>query len=145
MRIAGVWRSCDDGVIRPLLVARVVGPNGIVIDAMFLVDSGADRTVLSAALLSQLGGATALAPSGVSMAGIGGTQAFVQVQATLSLPRADGGTATVQASFAAFTDPKATDLSILGRDVLDHFDVILSRRRDELFLLANPSRYEIQP
>jgi hypothetical protein len=145
MRIAGVWRNCDDGVIRPLLLARVVGPNGSVIDATFFVDSGADRTVLSAALLSQLGGATAPAPSGVLMAGIGGTQAFVQVQATLTLPRTDGGTATVQANFAAFTDAKATDLSILGRDVLNHFDVILSRRRDEFQLLAPPSGYDIHP
>jgi hypothetical protein len=29
-----------------------------------------------------------------------------------------------------------TDLSILGRDVLNHFDVILTRRRNEVPLLA---------
>jgi len=145
MRIAGEWRQCDDGVVRPLLVVDVMGPTGVPVEEAFLVDSGADRTVFSADLLSRLGGATAPSPAGVSMAGIGGTQAFVQVQATLALPRTDGGTATVQANFSAFTDPKATDLSILGRDVLDHFDVILSRRRDELFLLASPSRYDIHP
>lgn len=145
MRIAGEWRQCHDGVVRPLLVIDVIGPAGTPIEDPFLVDSGADRTVFSADLLTRLGGATAPAPSGMAMAGIGGTQAFVQVQATLALRRTDGGTATVQAIFAAFTDPKATDFSILGRDVLDHFDVILSRRRDELFLLASPSRYDIHP
>ena len=36
-------------------------------------------------------------------------------------------------------------ISIWDRDVLDHFDVILSRRRDELFLLAPPSHYDIRP
>lgn len=82
-------------------------------------------------------------PVGVSLAGIGGTQAFVQVQAILRLPSDDGGIATVQGSFAAFTDPGASDISILGRDVLDHFDDILSRRRDEIFLLAPPCRYQL--
>lgn len=145
MRIAGVWHKCDDGIVRPLLMVRIVGPNGLNIDAAFLIDSGADRTVFSADLLNQIGGATSSPPTGVSLAGIGGTQDYVQVQATLNLPRTDGGPASVQGSFAAFTDSTATDFSILGRDVMDHFDVILSRRRNELFLLATPSQYEIQP
>ena len=145
MQIAGVWKACDDGIIRPLLLIRVTGTNGTIVDATFLVDTGADGTVFSADLLDQLGGATGIAPSGVSLSGIGGAQAHVQVQAELNLPRTDGGIATVQASFAAFTDPKATDFSILGRDILDHFDVIISRRRDEVVLLAAPSRYQIQP
>ena len=72
-------------------------------------------------------------------------QSYVQIEANLSLRRLDGGIATIQANFAAFTDPKATDFSILGRDVMDHFDVIMSRRRDEIFLLASPSRYDIHP
>ena len=143
MQIAGKWQQCDDGVVRPILVIDVITSTGVSVEAMFLVDSGADRTVFSEALAKKMGGATASAPSGVSLAGIGGTQSFVQVHATLKLPRTDGGVATVQANFAAFTDPSATDFCILGRDVKDHFDVILSKRRDELFLLAPPSQYEI--
>ena len=145
MRIAGNWHSCDDGVVRPMLVIDATSATGVTVEDRFLVDLGADRTVFSAALLAKLGGGTAAAPSGISLEGIGGTQAFVQVQATINLRRSDGGMATIQGNFAAFTDPGATDFSILGRDVLDHFDVILSRRRDELFLLAPPSRYEIHP
>ncbi|MBI3823286.1 MAG: hypothetical protein HY289_11505 [Planctomycetes bacterium] len=145
MRIAGEWRLCDDGVVRPVLLVRVDGPSGVRFDETFLVDPGADRTVFSEALLVKLGGATAPAPSGVSLGGIGGSQAFVQVQATLSFQTTDGSPATVQGQFAAFTDPLATDFSILGRDVMDHFDVILSRRRNELCLLAPPSRYDIHP
>ena len=145
MRIAGKWHLCDDGVVRPVLVIDVMGAGGFTMEERFLIDPGADRTVFSAVLLVCLGGATSSAPSGVSLAGIGGTQSYVQVQATLSFRRFGGGIATVQATFAAFTDPTATDFSILGRDVMDHFDVILSRRRDEIFLLASPSRYEIHP
>ncbi len=47
--------------------------------------------------------------------------------------------------FAAFTDPRATDLSILGRDVLGNFDAILSRRRDEVLLLASNHQYDVSP
>jgi len=35
--------------------------------------------------------------------------------------RDDGGAVRVRGEFAAFTDPTATDLSVLGRDVLDNF------------------------
>jgi hypothetical protein len=145
MRITGEWRKCFDGVVRPIVAIDVANAAGNSVEEAFLVDSGADATALSADLLAMLGGATAPATAGVSIAGIGGVQAYVQVQATLHLRRTGGGTATVQGTFAAFTDPKAIDFSILGRDVLDHFDVILSKRRDELLLLTPPSRYEIHP
>lgn len=143
MRIAGFWDLSDDGVLRPRLLITVSDSAGTTIDERFLIDSGADRTVFSATLLTRLRGATSAAPEGISLAGVGGTQAFVQVYAELKLRRHDGKLATIQGDFAAFTDPTATDFSILGRDVLDHFDVILSRRRDEILLLATPSRYEV--
>lgn len=145
MRIAGIWHKCDDGVIRPVLLVCVSGPMPTPVAETFLIDTGADRTVFSATLLNRMGGATSASPAGFSLAGIGGTQAFVRVRAVLQLSRDDGGIATVQGDFAAFTDPTATDFSILGRDVLDHFDVILSSRRDEILLLAPPCRYRVQP
>ena len=144
MRIPGIWQKCDDGVNRPVVLLSVSGPAATTVAGIFLIDTGADRTVFSEPLLNSIGGGTSGAPAGFSLAGIGGTRAFVQVGAVLKLPRDDGGIATVQGDFAAFTDPTATDFSISGRDVLDHFDVILSRQRDEILLLAPPSRYEVQ-
>ena len=55
----------------------------------FLIDCGADRTVLGAFLLTRLGEGTASAPAGLSLAGVGGTQSFVRVQAALELHRDD--------------------------------------------------------
>ncbi len=143
MRIAGTWYKCDDGGIRPVLVLKVHAVNGTAAEDRFLIDIGADRTVFCAALLSRLGGPTSPAPTGVCLTGVGGPQPFVQVDAALQLTRNDGGVATIRGMFAAFTDPAATDLSVLGRDVLNHFDLILSRRRDEIALLAGVHRYEI--
>ena len=76
------------------------------------------------------------APAGVVLQGIGGVSGHVLVNSVLEFSRDDGGAAHVRGEFAAFTDPTATDLNILGRDVLNNFDVILSHRRNEVLLLA---------
>jgi hypothetical protein len=75
--------------------------------------------------------------------GIGGASPHVLVTTVLELTRDDGGPARVRGEFAAFTDPAATDLSILGRDVLDNFDVITSRRRNQVLLLAGNHQYQV--
>jgi hypothetical protein len=83
------------------------------------------------------------APPDVSLKGIGGSSPHVVVFTVLEFTRDDGGPARVRGEFAAFTDPTATDLSILGRDVLDNFDVITSRRRNAVLLLAGNHQYQI--
>jgi hypothetical protein len=42
-----------------------------------------------------------------------------------------------------FLDPAASDMDILGRDVLNNFDVILSYRRREVLLLAPNHAYQV--
>jgi hypothetical protein len=37
----------------------------------------------------------------------------------------------------------ATDFSILGRDVLDNFDLIIARKRGNIHLLAPNHRYHV--
>jgi hypothetical protein len=66
------------------------------------------------------------------------------VQTVVVLTRDDGGEVFMRGEFAAFTDRSATDLSILGRDVLNHFDLILSRRRNEVLLLAPNHQYRVE-
>ncbi len=51
----------------------------------------------------------------------------------------------MRGEFAAFTDPSAADLSILGRDVLNWFDLILSYPRKEVLLLAGDHHYRVDP
>jgi hypothetical protein len=143
MRIAGRWYKCEDGVSRPVALVRVRPVHGSTADDLFHIDIGADRTVFSAALLDRLAGPSTPAPSGVSLTGVGGRQPFVQIEGGLDLTRDDGSVVTMRGVFAAFTDATATDLSVLGREVLNHFDLILSRRRDEIALLAGHHRYEI--
>ncbi len=129
MQIVGRWELGDDGVTRPVVRAQVSTAVGSLEPDEFLVDTGADRTVLSALLLDKLGLAVSAPPTGQALQGIGGVGDSVVVKTVVVLNRDDGGEVHMRGEFAAFTDPSTSDLSILGRDVLNHFDVIQSRRR----------------
>jgi hypothetical protein len=144
MLVVGEWRVCDDGITRPTVAAKLQAADGSFQIEFMLVDSGADRTVLSAASLAKSGFAGTPPPSGVALQGIGGSNSHVLIKSVLEFTRDDGGPVHVGGEFAAFTDPAATDLSILGRDVLNHFDVILSRRRNEVLLLAPKHQYRVE-
>jgi hypothetical protein len=143
MRIVGKWQVGDDGVTRPVVRVEVQAADGRSEPEEFLIDSGADRTVFSASLLERLGFPAVPAPAGLTLEGIGGETGFVQVNTDVRVPCDDGGAATLRGEFAAFTDLSATDLSIVGREILEHFDVILSRRRDEVLLLAQNHSYRV--
>jgi hypothetical protein len=77
--------------------------------------------------------------------GVSGDCGFVVVQTVICLPCDDGSEANMKGQFAAFTDTAASDLSILGRDILNHFDVILGRNFGEVLLLIPPHHYRVLP
>jgi hypothetical protein len=145
MRIVGKWHTCQDGTTRPVVDASVTGAGGEPVLELFLVDSCSDCTVLSALLLQELRLTPEAPPPGLSLKGISGAGNYVVVNTVVELLHADGGPARVRGVMAAFTDPKATDMSILGRDVLDHFDLIISRRSNEVLLLTGNHQYHVSP
>jgi hypothetical protein len=143
MRVVGEWMVGDDGATRPVVELEVKAADGSLKPERFLVDSGADRTVFSAEMLETLGFPAAPAPVCLVLEGVGGESEYVLVRTRVKLPCDDGGAANMHGEFAAFTDASATDLSILGLEILDHFDVILSRRRNEVLLLTKEHSYRV--
>lgn len=143
MLITGLWLQGKDGVVRPFVAAEVVAAGGNTLFEYFLLDTGSDRTIFSAALLAKLGLPTLPAPTNLSVGGVGGFNPVVLVDTTLELPRADGGVVQIQVQFLAFTQMGAFDVNLLGRDLLDHFDVIVSRPRGEVQLLAGIHHYAV--
>jgi hypothetical protein len=143
MRIVGDWFLFDDGESRPILRAKVWTAQGTTVTEQFLVDTGADRTAFTAALLQQLALPVESAPADERLVGIGGVAAYVIVESAIELTRDDGGPAVVRGKFTAFTDPGSTDMSVMGRDVLSNFHVIVSRPNSEVLLLAPRHRYEV--
>lgn len=144
MLIVGEWQVGDDGTRRPVVRADILGRDNRSVAEDFLVDSGADRTVLSAAVLERLQLPPRHGEPGLALSGIGGESGFVLVTTVLIFVRDGGGAVRIRGELAGFTDSTATDLSILGRDVLDHFDVLLSRRRDDVLLIAPPHHYRVE-
>lgn len=144
MVIVGSWMTCDDGETRPVIRIGAAAARSQVMRADFLVDSGADRTVFDPGFLAELQLPSQPPPSGMTFEGVGGASPFVVVTTVLELTGADGAIARVKGQFGAFTDPAAIDLCILGRDVLQHFDVIVSRRRNQVLLLAANHEYLVK-
>ena len=142
MVIPGQWWFCRDGELRPVVCGRVLRGDGAWRAVNFLVDTGADRTVLTADVLDDLG-STADDPE-EQLVGAGGLVASVRVRTTIRMERNDGGAVTVQGRFSAFHDPTALDMSLLGRDILDLFPVIVDRSRSFVCLLGQGHQYVIQ-
>lgn len=144
MRIVGEWQAGEDGVTRPVLQASVRALDGTLEPDVFLIDSGADRTVFSANLLRRLGFPMTPVPGSSILLGISGVCESVVVKTVVELTRDDRGVVHMRGDFAAFIDFSASNLSILGRDILNLFDVILSRRRGEVLLLASNHQYRVE-
>jgi hypothetical protein len=83
MRIEGKWLLCDDGVERPVISGEILGQNGSWESTEFLVDTGADRTVFSAATRTKLGLASLASQDGVG--GLGGIAESVVVETQIRL------------------------------------------------------------
>jgi hypothetical protein len=144
MRIAGTWRTCDDGIARPVLRGVLSGAQGRPLTEWFLIDTGADQTVLSGAVRFRLGIPGRPPDTGYRLMGIGGASDFVLITTQVEFSGDDDQVVRVRGEFSALTDPAATDFSVLGRDVLDKFDLALSRHKDEIWLLTGTHRYRIE-
>ena len=142
MRIDGKWLLGDDGVMRPMISGDVLAGNGSWEKSEFLVDTGADRTVFSAATLAKLGLQPSAMQEGIS--GVGGIAASVIVDTQIRLNREDAGKVVFRGQYAAVTDLEALDINVLGRDITDLFAVIVDRLRDVVCLLGQRHYYTIQ-
>jgi len=142
MRIDGEWALFDDGVERPIIAGDIKAGNEAWIKVPFLVDTGADRTVFRAATLARLGLQPLVAQDNIS--GLGGLAVSVLVTTQLRLTREDAGKVVFRGQYAAVTVLEALDISVLGRDVMDLFAVIVDKPRNVVCLLGQRYRYTIE-
>jgi predicted aspartyl protease len=133
MRIDGTWALFDDGVRRPMLGGEIRASDGSWIKAPFLVDTGADRTVFSAAILAELG-LEPIAEAGIS--GLGGKAKSVVIETQIRLTREGHGKVLFRGRFVAVTELEALDLTGL-------FSVVVDQPGNLVALLAQQHRYAI--
>jgi hypothetical protein len=141
MIVAGEWYPCPDGITRPIVYGSVSVPDGTMLGIRFLVDCGADQTMFTAWQTRQLVPEGDGTPSRV--AGIGGFADSVTVETAVTLGSRGGSSVRLRGRFGGFVASDESELAILGRDVLDQFHVILSRRRDEVLLLFSNHDYQV--
>ena len=143
MLCRGEWLLCDDGIVRPIMRGTILDGNGLWQDIKFLLDTGADRTVISASVLE------ALNQKGVQpkdrIGGVGGLAESVDVTTQIRLVRDDGQWVTLRGTYAACLEHEILDISVLGRDILNLFAVIVDLAADRVVLLHGADRYSILP
>jgi hypothetical protein len=142
MRINGTWHTGDDGVVRPVMLGEILAANDFWLQAPFLLDIGADRTVLSASVLALLG----YQPAEVHerLGGIGGVTDAVTVATRIKLICEDDKPIVFHGQYAAVTRLEALDMSVLGRDILHLFGVIVDQSNSLVCMLRPPHRYLIE-
>ena len=141
MRIDGEWLCCEDGIVRPVIRGDILAADGDWKAAEFLVDTGADRTVLSAPLLAKLN--LAAIDTREDISGLGGAADSVIVETQIQFEREGGRQAIFRGHYAAVTEVTALDISVLGRDVMDLFTVIVDKPSDVVCMIGQRHRYTI--
>ncbi len=141
MQLTGEWLTFIDGEARPILTAEIRRADRSWQKAMFLIDTGADETLLSSGVLGDLGLPTST--RGISLSGAGGAIRAANVSTELRL-RFDGGEEKhVAGNFAVALDD-VLEISILGRDILSFFTLIADKRRESVLLLGEGHDYRVQ-
>ena len=142
MRIDGEWLQCADAVVRPVIRGEVLNAEGVWKPIEFLVDTGADCTAFSAAVLDVLGFQSVKGHK--QLGGVGGMADCVEVVTQIRLARDDGGKAVFRGRYAAFTRLESLDMGVLGRDIMQMLAVIVDRPAGVVALVRPNHRYRIQ-
>lgn len=135
--IRGSFRA-EGGRRRPFLTAHLTIPSqNLSGDVPFLVDTGADSTVLAPADAVFLRLDLARLPQGTPSIGVGGVTRTASTPATLTL---DGVAYTLSLRVLIPGRQQRQALSripsLLGRDILSRFALILEERTDRVLLLT---------
>jgi hypothetical protein len=142
MLITGEWSLGYDGISRPMIRAEILRSDGGWEPIVLLVDSGADRSTLHGNYLGLLG----FEPleSTAQLVGLGGaTTDAALVPSRLRFMTTAGQLIPINGPFRVLIDANASDVSILGRDVLDNFSLIIDRPGKSVVLLSGAHRYAI--
>jgi len=142
MRINGEWLLCDDEIVRPVIRGEILADNGSWQRAEFLVDTGADRTVLSAPILTALGLQPLITQEGIG--GLGGAVHSVVVETQIRFTHEVSSKVIFRGRYAAVTELEALDMNVLGRDITGLFAVIIDQPGNIICLLGQRHRYRIE-
>src|SRR5947209_2726493 len=109
MLVACKWTLCTDGFTRPMALLEVQDAAGALRKEWFLVDTGADFTVIAATTLRRLNLTIVPGLGTSSVTGIGGASATVAVDTSIVVTGTDGSVGHFKSRYLAFTSSQASD------------------------------------
>lgn len=131
------------GAYRPSLTAYVLSTDGRWVKHSFLLDTGADVTFLPQRSIAMLAINTARVVVKDDVGGIGGQGVpYFEYRTQLRLI-SPTEVRVLEGILKVFLDPHATEVPLLGRDVLDSFTCIFDRVQGRVLLLDPPDGYEL--
>lgn len=137
MRIDGRWMVCSDGFERPIVPTHLLLPDGQTMPVPMLLDTGADFTFLTYTILQSLNDYVhAEQPPAAS--GVGGDMPIALVNVDLMLQTNTGKMLKFRGPIQAFASPTSFEISVMGRDVLDRFEIVYARSRNLIALITAP-------
>ncbi len=145
MRIEGRWLLGSDGVERPVVDGYISGSDGIQLPLSFLIDTGADLSILAPDVAQQLSGVDQPVLTSGTATGIGGSLPMYELAVDLLLPTKSGQRVRIHGPLPILLEPGSLELSVIGRDVLDQFTVVYSRSQDLILLLTPPDHVTLHP
>jgi hypothetical protein len=119
----------------------VLASDGSWVKAPFLLDTGADRTVFSSDIVTAPRRLPLLTQD--RLGGIGGEIAAVNIETQIRLTRENNAKVILRRHYAGVTETSALDMSVLGRDVLNLFSVIVDWPQQVIGLLGQRHGYTI--
>ena len=141
MRIDGEWFESNERLPQPIVIGVLQATDGQWVKCQFLIDTGSDTTVLSPAVLRQLGHPVTLAPK--QLLGVGGTVETWLVQTKLAFLRTDGQPVVIEGAYSAFQVEGALEMSVLGYDIIHLFALIVDWPGNTVCLVVPPHSYTL--
>lgn len=133
----------DAGIVRPYISCEILTPKEDWITIDFLIDTGADETFLDFNSIKRLQLKTDGIDVKSDVGGIGGSDIpYFQIDSALKLI-STSGTKIFKGKLNVFLDPHSSEIPLLGRDVLDNFNVIFDKNQNIVFLLDENEGYHI--
>lgn len=80
----------------------------------------------------------------MEIAGVGGTVRTVKLETKIRFTRDGGGKVLFRGQFSACPDAESLDMSVLGRDILELFAVIVDRPDNIVTPVGGQHTYEIR-